>query len=144
MPAITMPGAAEPMRDLNTTPLIDVMLVLLVMMILSIPVAANILPIDLPNGSSSSARINRDSNEVTITAADAIAWNGTGVSEAQLAGLLHHSLSLPVEPELKFHPDPQASYDASAHVLRTIKASGVTRLGFVGNSQYADFDRPSR
>jgi biopolymer transport protein ExbD len=80
-------------------------------------------------------------NLVTVTAADAIAWNGRPVSETDLATLLQEAAALRPEPELELAPDARASYDRSARVLRLVKLSGATRVGFVGNERYRDFGR---
>ncbi len=134
-------SAMEPMADLNTTPLIDVMLVLLVMLIVTIPVATHVVPIDLPSPVSSPIHVDTVQNTVAVTADDRIEWNGTAIGQGQLASLLIETRRLPVEPELRFEPAASAAYGLSAQVVRTIKASGVTTLAFVGNEAYAEFGK---
>jgi biopolymer transport protein ExbD len=128
-----------PLAELNTTPLIDVLLVLLVLFIITIPPATHALQVELPSGPG--VVIDRASNTVTVTAGQAIEWNGKAVSLPQLTGLLRATGSLPVEPELRFAPDGAANYALTAEVLRTIKASGVTAFGFVGNERHASFGK---
>lgn len=133
----------EPMMDMNMTPLIDVLLVLLIMFIITIPVATHSVDIDLPTPSpvNDPPPIDPIKNKIVLTAADQILWNGTAVDQGQLVTILQQSLTLPQEPELQFEPEPLASYELSARVLQTIKGSGVTKFGFVGNDKYRDFGR---
>ncbi len=131
----------SPMMEMNTTPLIDVMLVLLIMFIITIPVGTHAVNIDLPSAANPPPQtlIKPDKNKVVLSADAKILWNGTEVQPGQLRSLLAQTLTLAVEPELQFQPDPQAPYDLSAHVLNVIKGSGVTKFGFVGNEQYVNF-----
>ena len=130
----------RPMGEINTTPLIDVMLVLLIMFVITIPAATHSTEVDLPSERCIGCPIpDALKNRVVIDADDTVRWNGDAVDHGQLAALLRQTLTMPVEPELQFEPDANASYDASARVLATIESSGVTRFGFVGNERYRQF-----
>jgi biopolymer transport protein ExbD len=131
----------QPMMDMNMTPLIDVLLVLLIMFIITIPVATHSVDIDLPQGNPPPQDIVVDpvKNKLVLTQADQILWNGTPVDSGQLVTLLSETTRMSVEPELQFEPEPMASYDISAKVLQIIKTSGVTKFGFVGNEKYRAF-----
>lgn len=133
----------QPMMDMNTTPLIDVMLVLLIMFIITIPVATHAVNIDLPNPSAPppDVVVKRDKNKLVIMPNNEIMWNGTAVNTSQLVSLLKSTLAINPEPELQFQPDAQAPYDTTIQVLNIIKGSGVTAFGFVGNEQYAVFGK---
>ena len=133
----------QPMIDMNMTPLIDVLLVLLIMFIITIPVATHSVDIDLPQGDPPPSDIDIDpvKNKLVLTAADQILWNGDAVSQGQLITILADTTRMAVEPELQFEPEAQASYDLSAKVLQTIKQSGVTKFGFVGNEKYRVFGK---
>ena len=133
----------EPMMEMNTTPLIDVMLVLLIMFIITIPVATHAVNIDLPNPSAPppDVVVKRDKNKLVIMPNNEIMWNGTAVNTSQLVSLLKSTLAINPEPELQFQPDAQAPYDTTIQVLNIIKGSGVTAFGFVGNEQYAVFGK---
>jgi biopolymer transport protein ExbD len=133
----------EPMMDMNMTPLIDVLLVLLIMFIITIPVATHSVDIDLPQGNPPPQDIVVDpiKNKLILTQADQILWNGTPVDSGQLVTLLSETTRMSVEPELQFEPEPLASYDISAKVLQIIKTSGVTKFGFVGNEKYRSFGK---
>ncbi|MDF0542037.1 biopolymer transporter ExbD [Sphingobium sp. H39-3-25] len=130
----------EPMMDMNTTPLIDVMLVLLIMFIITIPIQTHAVKIDLPqNAPSTPDVVDPVKNKVTIDPSGTIAWNGAAIDLLTLRQYLGQSLQLAVEPELQFQPDAQAKYVVVDQVLAEIKRSGVTKLGFVGNEQYGTF-----
>jgi biopolymer transport protein ExbD len=128
----------EPLSEINTTPLIDVMLVMLVMLILTLPPTTNTMSYPLPTSVPGLAP-NPVENTVAITASDMVTWNGQPVSDEQLASSLTGAVALKPEPELRLAPDAGASYDKSAHVLRLIKLSGATNVGFVGNERYRLF-----
>ncbi|MHA6316037.1 ExbD/TolR family protein [Altererythrobacter sp. CAU 1778] len=131
----------SPMMEMNTTPLIDVMLVLLIMFIITIPVATHSVDIDLPqpDPNSTPPEVDPIKNKIVLTQNNEILWNGSTISQGNLVANLQRSLTLPVEPELQFEPEPFASYDISARVLQIIKQSGVTKFGFVGNEKYRAF-----
>ena len=127
----------SPMMEMNTTPLIDVMLVLLIMFIITIPVQTHAVKIDLPVPNNDASNVDPEKNKVMIDPAGTITWNGTPVDLAQLAQYLEQTKALPVEPELQVQPDPFARYIVVDNVMAVIKRSGVGKLGFVGNEQYA-------
>jgi biopolymer transport protein ExbD len=133
----------EPMIDMNMTPLIDVLLVLLIMFIITIPVATHSVDIDLPQGNPPPTDIVIDpvKNKLVLTAADQILWNAEPINAGQLRTILAETTQMSVEPELQFEPEALASYDLSAKVLQTIKGSGVTKFGFVGNEKYRVFGK---
>jgi len=133
----------EPMMDMNMTPLIDVLLVLLIMFIITIPVATHSVNIDLPQPQPNDTPppIDPVKNKVVLTPDDQILWNGTAISEGQLVETLRQTTEMAVEPELQFEPEALASYELSARVLQDIKASGVTKFGFVGNDKYRAFGK---
>ncbi|WP_084582710.1 ExbD/TolR family protein [Sphingomonas azotifigens] len=127
----------EPMMDMNTTPLIDVMLVLLIMFIITIPVQTHAVKVDLPQPSPNSAPpVEPDKNKVYIDAQGQVFWNSMPINDVMLRQYLDASLQRSPEPELHFQPDPQARYDVVDRVLAIIKRANVTKLGFVGNEQY--------
>jgi biopolymer transport protein ExbD len=131
-------GAEAPLGDMNTTPLIDVMLVLLIMFIITLPIQTHAVKIDLPVTPVNSPPPPPDlvKNKIFIAANGAILWNGQPVDQVQLAQFLEQTKAIQPTPELQFEPDPNARYIIVDQVLAVIKRSGVGNLGFVGNERY--------
>ena len=133
----------SPMMEMNMTPLIDVLLVLLIMFIITIPVATHSVDIDLPTPPETppDVIIEPIKNKLMITQNDELLWNGQTITDGELVQLLQESTRMNPEPELQFEPEQLASYDRSVRVLEIIKASGVTKFGFVGNERYRSFGK---
>ena len=123
----------EPISALNTTPLIDVLLVLLIMLIVTIPAATHKLPVDLPSGLPSDPIVTP--HRLEIAASGALAWDGRIIADAELPALLASVVA--ANGELQLKPDEAARYERFSGVLNTVKRAGVTRLGFVGNERMA-------
>ena len=138
-PTRALPAHSRPLGDMNITPLIDVMLVLLIMFILAIPIATHALQIPLPSGPNKLA-IERV-NLVTIDAQDRLYWNGAALERQELLNQLTAAAALPDEPVLRFTPAAPASYEMSARTIALIKDAGVTRFAFSGNEKYRAFGR---
>ena len=132
-----------PMMEMNMTPLIDVLLVLLIMFIITIPVATHSVDIDLPTPPDTPPDVIVEpiKNKLMITQDDQLLWNGNPISDGELVQLLQESTRMNPEPELQFEPEQLASYERSVNVLEIIKASGVTKFGFVGNERYRSFGK---
>ncbi|HEX7692866.1 MAG TPA: biopolymer transporter ExbD [Sphingomonas sp.] len=130
----------SPMMDMNMTPLIDVLLVLLIMFIITIPVQTHAVKVDLPvNQKNNPPPVDAQKNKIIIDAQDNVTWNGTPVtSDEQLNQYLQATLQIQPEPELHFQPMPDARYEKVDKVLAIIKRSGISKLGFIGNEQYAN------
>jgi biopolymer transport protein ExbD len=130
--------ANEPIGDINTTPLIDVMLVLLIMLIITIPLQTHNVPMDLPR-QAPAIIVNPVRNTLSVTADDRLFWNGAPITEAGLGEALQRIAAQPVRPEVQLEPDAEARYDLVARVLATIKRANITGLGVVGNERYTTF-----
>jgi len=126
----------QPIIDMNTTPLIDVLLVLLVMFILTIPIQTHAVKLDLPACATCPAP-NAIKNEVVITKAGAILWNGQAVGEDGLRYELALTRRMRPSPELHLRPEAEARYELVDQVLADIKRTGIEKFGFVGNEAYA-------
>lgn len=128
----------QPMGAMNITPLIDVMLVLLVMLILTIPMATQKVSIDLPTRGDPAPTPPEKMHRLDVTATGSLVLDGAVVTEASLPARLG-PLVADKQALLTIYADPTSRYDTFDHVLATIKRSGVTRLGFAGNDRYAEF-----
>jgi biopolymer transport protein ExbD len=128
----------EPMMDINTTPLIDVMLVLLIMFIITIPPQTHAVKLDLPVSQKTNTPppINPTKNSITTNAAGQVFWNGNPVDLVTLRQYIDLTKNLPEEPELHLQPDPQTRYDVIDHVLAVVKQAQIGKFGFVGNENY--------
>ena len=138
---MAMGGGKEddgPMMEMNMTPLIDVLLVLLIMFIITIPIQTHAVKVDLPVNSKNQPQnpVDPQKNKITIDPAGVVAWNGSPVDEVTLRQYLDQSAGMTPEPELHFQPDPQARYEVVDRTLAVIKRSAITKLGFIGNEQY--------
>jgi biopolymer transport protein ExbD len=129
---------AEPMMDINTTPLIDVLLVLLIMFIITIPIQTHAVKLDLPQSSNESnpPPIDPIKNKLVITADGQILWNGGAVSPEQLRQFLDITQQMNPTPELHLQPEPTARYELVDQVLAITKRAHVEKMGFVGNENY--------
>ena len=131
----------EPMMDINTTPLIDVMLVLLIMFIITIPIQTHAVKLDLPQDQPNQQPppIDPVKNKIVITPANEVLWNGTAIDLVRLRQYLDVTQTMNPIPELHLQPDPNARYELVDEVLAVTKRARVEKMGFVGNEAYAVF-----
>ncbi len=134
-------GADEPdvMIDINTTPLIDVMLVLLIMLIITIPVQTHAVKLNLPNANTPPPLTQPLVVEVDIDFDGTILWNGTVVPDRQtLAADLSGLAAQPDQAELHVRPDKLTDYKYVAEVLATAQRLGVQKIGIIGDEQFTN------
>jgi biopolymer transport protein ExbD len=131
----------EPMMEINTTPLIDVMLVLIIMLIITIPVQTHAVKLDLPQQQQNQTPppIDPVKNKIVVTAAGAVLWNGSPVNLVQLRQFLDQTQQMNPTPELHLQPEPDARYELVDEVLVVTKQANVDKMGFVGNEAYSKF-----
>ncbi len=127
---------AQPMMEMNTTPLIDVMLVLLIMLIITIPVQSHSVTLDLPGTPPPETRVHPQRNRLDLAADGTAAWNGVVVDDPALRTLLARVGAMPIPAEVHFRPAADARYARVDAVLAMAVQSGVGTLGFVGNEAY--------
>ena len=127
---------AVPVSEMNTTPLIDVMLVLLIMFIITVPTQTNQVEMALPRPGTT-VEIQPLKNELGLSASGRLSWNGEPISNAQLAGALGDIATMAEQPEVHFRPDEAALYERVDEVLVIAARSGADRFGFAGNERYA-------
>ena len=131
----------EPMLDMNVVPLIDILLVLLIMFIITIPVQSHAVKLDLPQDQTNQPPppIDPVKNKVVVTGSNQILWNGSPVSPQQLRLFLDATQQMDPIPELHLQPEPNARYALVDEVLAITKRARVEKMGFVGNEAYATF-----
>ena len=130
--------SGEPMLDINTTPLIDVMLVLLIMFIITIPIQTHAVKLDLPVNQQNNPPppIEPTKNIVVVTADGKVLWNGSPVDMQQLRQYLDITQQMNPIPELHLQPEATARYELVDEVLAVTKRAHVQKMGFVGNEYY--------
>jgi biopolymer transport protein ExbD len=125
-------GEDEALVDINTTPLIDVMLVLLIMLIVTIPIQTHAVKIDMPGDLPATAAAPPPVVKVDIDAEGVVTWNGQPVSDrAALDALLRAAATAAVQPDLHVRPNRLAAYETVAAVLASAQRQGITRIGIV-------------
>jgi biopolymer transport protein ExbD len=131
-------AAGEPIMDINTTPLIDVLLVLLIMFIITIPIQTHAVKLDLPVNQPNQPPppIEPTKNIVVVSAAGQILWNGSPITKEQLRAYLDATQQMNPIPELHLQPDSTARYVLVDEVLAITKQAHVQKMGFVGNEYY--------
>jgi len=128
---------AQPMADMNTTPLIDVMLVLLIMLIITIPVQLNSVDLNLPVGNPPPSTVKPEVLRLDIDASSHVLWNGEAVSSrADLEHRMTVAAAQTVQPEVHLRPDRKASYAVVAAVMASAQRLGLTKIGIVGSEQF--------
>jgi biopolymer transport protein ExbD len=130
-------GEDEPMMDINTTPLIDILLVLLIMFIITIPVMTHAVKLDMPQASNNPSPVEPVVISLEIDFDGTVLWNGATVSDInQLDGYFRREAKIDPQPELHIRPNKRADYDTVARVLAAAQRNGMRKIGFVGNEQF--------
>ena len=130
-----------PIADLNTTPLIDVMLVLLIMFIMTVPVMSHKIAVDLPTGTPPADSTEPVVYRLTLDGNGSISWNGAPIAERSLPARLA-AVKAEANGELHLAADGAARYEDYDRILAHIKRAGIERLGLIGNERFvADLDR---
>lgn len=130
-------GDPETMLDVNTTPLIDVMLVLLVMLIITIPIQLHSVNLDMPPPSNVTPPTKPVVHEVAIDFDGTVFWDGVAVAGASdLESKLTEVVAIPDQPEVHIKPNKLAEYGAVAAVMASAQRLGVKKMAMVGNEQF--------
>jgi biopolymer transport protein ExbD len=139
--SVLNPESSEPMMDINTTPLIDVMLVLLIMFIITIPIQSHAVKLDLPQNEANQTPppIDPVKNKIVVMPDGSVLWNGTPVTLVTLRQYLDITTTMQPTPELHLQPHPEARYELVDEVLAVTKRAQVTAMGFVGNESYVSW-----
>jgi biopolymer transport protein ExbD len=127
------------MGEINMTPLIDVMLVLLVMFIITIPLQTHAVKMDLPQDCPNCPFVDSVKNKIVVTNDGAVLWNGSPVTQDELVYNLSASARMDPQPELHLQPESEARYEIVNEVFVAANRAKVKRMGFVGNEIYGSF-----
>jgi biopolymer transport protein ExbD len=129
---------ADMMVDINTTPLVDVLLVLLVMLIITIPIQLHSVNLEMPSVNAPQPPVEPKIVQVAVTAAGSFTWNGEALADrAALEAKLREAAAQADQPEIHLRPDRAAKYEAVAAALASTQHYGLAKVGLVGSEQFA-------
>lgn len=131
-------GAGDPevMLDINTTPLIDVMLVLLVMLIITIPIQLHAVNLEMPVGVPPDSTVKPEKVQIDIDGQSLVYWQGLPVTAEELDQKMSLVAQQPVPPEIHLRPNKDAQYAVFANVLSTTKRKGLNKVAVLGSEQF--------
>ncbi|MEY2633491.1 MAG: hypothetical protein RIR00_2145 [Pseudomonadota bacterium] len=130
-------GEPEVMMDINTTPLIDVMLVLLVMLIITIPIQLHSINLNMPVGNPPPSDIKPEVIKIDIDERSIVYWQGLPVTDrADLEAKMQAASEQPVQPEIHVRPNRLAKYNTFAEVMVSANKKGLVKLGVIGSEQF--------
>ena len=130
-------GEDEPMMDINTTPLIDILLVLLIMFIITIPVMTHAVKLDMPRATNAPSQTQPVVINLEIDFDGTVLWNGTPVPDFDtLDAYFRREAQNDPQPELHIRPSKRVDYDVVARVLASAQRNRMLKIGFVGNEQF--------
>jgi biopolymer transport protein ExbD len=132
-------GTRDPdvMVDINTTPLIDVMLVLLIMLIITIPIQTHAVKLNMPVGSPPPPPVPPEVVTIEVDFDGTLIWNGRVLQDRQeLEQRLRAAAEMPVQPEVHLRPNKLVKYESVAMVMASAQRLGMTKIGLIGNEQF--------
>ena len=130
-------GDPEVMVDMNTTPLIDVMLVLLIMLIITIPIQLHSVNMNMPPASNIKPPIEPEIVKIDIDETGRIFWNGAAVIDRnELQAKMVQSAAQPIQPEIHLRPNKLAKYEIVAYVMAASQRAGLVKMGILGHEQF--------
>ena len=125
------------MVDMNTTPLIDVMLVLLIMLIITIPIQLHSVNMNMPPPSLNKPLVEPEIVKIDINEANQIFWNGVVVADRnELQAKMAAAAALPTQPEIHLRPNKLAKYEIVAYVMAASQRAGLVKMGILGHEQF--------
>jgi len=131
-------GDPEVMVDINTTPLIDVMLVLLIMLIITIPIQTHAVKLNMPVGNPPPPPEPPVVVQIDVDFDGTVLWNGEQVDLPTLDAKFRNAAALPVQPEFHLRPNKLVTYKHVAHVMAAAQRLGITKIGLIGAEQFLD------
>jgi biopolymer transport protein ExbD len=136
---IGRPGASdepEVLMDINTTPLIDVMLVLLVMLIITIPIQLHAVNLDMPVGTPPANAIKPEKIQIDIDEHSVVYWQGSPITTQELEANMQNLAQQNPQPEVHIRPNKASQYAVFASVLSSSKRKGLTKMAVIGSEQF--------
>ena len=134
--AMAMKGEGDVMLDINMTPLIDVLLVLLTLLIITLPIQTHAVKLDMPIPNQKPPLIQPVVVNLVVDFDGSILWNGTPVDRGTLDSYFQNASQQDPQPEIHLNPNKLAKYDIVAKVLADAQRIGVKKIGFTGLDQY--------
>jgi len=134
-------GSGDPdvMVDINTTPLIDVMLVLLIMLIITIPIQTHAVKLNMPVGNPPPPATPPEIVTIEVDFDGTIIWNGATVANrSELEARVLQAKAQPEQPEIHIRPNKLVPYKDVAMVMATVQRLGLTKMGLIGGEQFID------
>jgi len=131
-------GDPEVMVDINTTPLIDVMLVLLIMLIITIPIQTHAVKLNMPVGNPPPPLEPPVVVTIDVDFDGTIIWNGEQIDRPTLDAKFTSAAAMPVQPEIHLRPNKLVTYKNVAHVMAAAQRLGITKIGLIGAEQFLD------
>jgi len=126
-----------PMADINVTPMVDVMLVLLVIFIITAPLFTHAIKLDLPNAQSAPAPEKPETISLSINGEGRIFWNNQAIEQKELDAKLAAAAQKKPQPELQLRADKSTRYEVIAQVMAAAQTNGLTKMGFVTEAKEA-------
>jgi len=134
----TASGDPDVMVDINTTPLIDVMLVLLIMLIITIPIQTHAVKLNMPVGNPPPPPEPPQVVQIDVDFDGTIFWSGEQIDRETLDSRFRAAAAQPVQPEVHLRPNKLVTYKHVAHVMASAQRLGVTKIGLIGAEQFLD------
>jgi biopolymer transport protein ExbD len=130
-------GDGDVLVDMNTTPLIDVMLVLLIMFIITIPIQLHSVNMNMPPASNVKPPVEPEIVKIDINEASQIFWNGAMITDRnELQTKMAAAAALPTQPEIHLRPNKLAKYEIVAYVMAASQRAGLVKMGILGHEQF--------
>jgi biopolymer transport protein ExbD len=126
-----------PMADINVTPMVDVMLVLLVIFIITAPLFTHAIKLDLPSAQSAPAQEKPETISLSINAEGKLFWNDAAIEQNDLTAKLADAAAKKPQPELQLRADKSTRYEVIAQVMSAAQTNGLTKIGFVTDPKEA-------
>ncbi|WP_119966846.1 ExbD/TolR family protein [Simplicispira lacusdiani] len=131
----TQDDADEVMNEINMTPLVDVMLVLLIIFIITVPVMKHSVNVDLPRATNQPEQVKPETLRLSVAADGSYYWNGQTIADAELATRLQDEAAKEPQPDLHIRGDKEVRYERVAQAMAAAQRAGLRKIGFVTDPQ---------